>query len=191
MTMQRIRRQTQKFGDLELRNGPSWPSLETLRTDGAKKLLDVLGPGQVGRLRVRKTEYVLMRTETFNALYGQAQDVHRLQGALVLIRQAAQLVLHLKETQGSGKGVVEKVALEHLYDLAVHFPELATEGQAGEKTDGHDPGASELGDEDDEFELDPARVTRPHFEHYGGEDSPLKKSAREQAKGHTEPGTGS
>ncbi len=166
MTLQETIKQAQKHWDGELRPGPSWPSLESLRTEGAKKLFSVLGIGQVGRLQTQKAEYVIMRTETFNALYGEARDVRRLQGALMLVRQAVQLVLHLGEPQQSGKIAVEKIAVEHLRDLVVQFPELKTNGaepRAYSPADLREDSTSEDVTQDtmDDFELDPARVTRP------------------------------
>jgi hypothetical protein len=134
-----------------------------MRTEGAKKLLASLGPGQVGRLRVRNTDYVLMRAETFDALYGQAQDVHRLQGALVLLRQAVQIVLHLGKSQDSEKFVVEKVAIEHLHDLAVQFPELATGvfEEGDQESEDDEGGVAEASPRASTFILDPTLVKRP------------------------------
>jgi hypothetical protein len=112
-----------KVARLQLRPGPSWTSLEKFRTGGAKRLPEDLPEGQVGHLRVKNTNFVIMRTETFNQIYGLAQDVDRLKGALALVRQAVQLVFH---TDAEGHGM----ALQHLRDLAFQFPELETETPA-------------------------------------------------------------
>jgi hypothetical protein len=146
-----------KVARLKLRPGPSWTSLEKFRTGGAKRLPEELPEGQVGHLRVKNTNFVIMRTETFNQIYGLAQDVDRLKGALALVRQAVQLVFH---TNAEGHAM----ALLHLRDLAFQFPELETETPAAlplefdadeEATDG-----APLADAD---EFDVTKIQRPTF----------------------------
>ena len=98
---------------LALRSGPHWDSFEQFRMGGPKQLEAGLGRGQVGELRVKGRDYVIMERETFNQLYGLAQDIRRLRHAMVLVRQAAQLVLH---TSGA------RMAIEHLRDLTAYLP---------------------------------------------------------------------
>jgi hypothetical protein len=144
---------------LSVTAGPYWESFEQFRVAGPKQLQERLGPDAIGRLNVKGQEYVIMRSETFNRLYGLAQEVRRLSRGLLLIRQAVQLVLH---TDGA------KVAVEHLRDLTFQLPDLRMEGhkprdltfEAGEEAD-----EREL-PEGNDFEIDPARVRRPAF---GGE----------------------
>jgi len=100
-----------------LEPGPRWPSLEQLRKGGGSELKSTLGPNQVGRLRARDAEFVIVRSETWNKTYGLARDVSRLQGALILVRQAIQLAFRIKD-KGDQDGV--RIALDHL-------PELKTE----------------------------------------------------------------
>lgn len=71
---------------VHLRPGPHWRSFEQFRTGGVDRLREELGPDQVGRLNVKDQEFVIMRAQTFNRLYGVAQDVPRLIQQLRLIR---------------------------------------------------------------------------------------------------------
>lgn len=142
-------------GVFALDPGPRWPSLEQLRKEGAKQLLEKLGPDQVGRLRVRNTEYVIMRTETWNKTYGLARDVSRLQGTLVLVRQAVQLVVHARDEGGI------TMALDHLRDLAFHLPWLKMEPQPSRELAFPDDREEES--ETGAAEIDPKRIKRPAF----------------------------
>lgn len=141
-----------------LHPGPYWDSFEQFRTGGAQQLQTRLGPEQVGRIRVKGQEYVIMRSQTFNRLHGLAQDIHRLRRALLLIRQAVQLVMH---TGGA------KLAVEHLRDLTFQLPELQTLAAAPRRelvfADDERAAEDEGGGDEPDFELDPARVRRPAF----------------------------
>jgi hypothetical protein len=142
---------------LTLTAGPRWDSFEQFRTGGPRQLQDRLGPGVVGRLKVKDQDYVIMRSQTFSRLYGLAQEVRRLGHGLLLIRQAVQLVL---QTNGA------RVAIEHLRDLTLRLPDQPAERltlreltfDADERTDDPVPPAGEP-----DFELDPAKIARPVF----------------------------
>jgi len=141
-----------------LEPGPRWPSLEQLRKGGANELKNKLGLNQVGRLRVRDVEFVIVRSETWNKTYGIARDVSRLQGALILVRQAIQLAFRIKDKDDQD-GV--RIALDHLSELTYRLPELKTESpipRALTFDDTHDEDV-DTGD----VELDPTRVKRPRF----------------------------
>ncbi len=99
-----------------LEPGPRWPSLEQLRKGGANELKSTLGPNQVGRLRARDAEFVIVRSETWNKTYGLARDVSRLQGALILVRQAIQLAFRIGDKDDQD-GV--RIALDHLLQGAL------------------------------------------------------------------------
>ncbi len=143
-----------------LRSGPHWDSFEQFRMGGPKQLEAGLGRGQVGELRVKGRDYVIMERETFNQLYGLAQDIRRLRHAMVLVRQAAQLVLH---TSGA------RMAIEHLRDLTAYLPGLTTERAAAprelafDEDEREDDVEGESAGEEPGFELDPGRVRRPAF----------------------------
>lgn len=111
-----------------------------------------VGAEDIGRLSVKDAEFVIMRAETFNKLYGQAQDVGRLARALRLVRQAVQLVIH---TEGS------RTALEHLDDLTQSLPG----GESDEPRRRIDLvfEQDELADAGDaeKVEIDPACIPRP------------------------------
>lgn len=144
---------------LELQPGPRWGSFEELRADGSSGLQRRLAEDHIGRLNVKGHEFVIMRTHTFNRLYGQAQEVGRLSRGLLLIRQAVQLVLHTDRA---------KVAVDHLHDLAYLLPDLNVEQapQPGELYFAEDERA-DGGDEVMGVELDPRRVRRPQFGNAG------------------------
>jgi hypothetical protein len=148
-------RRANEPGPLALRHGPRWSSLEQLRKVGARQLGAQLGPDQVGWLRVRDREFVIIDAKTWHKVYGCAREVNRLQGTLVLIRQAIQLMFHVKKESGG-----TDLALQHLSDLVFRVPELSVETP--------DPGDltfEDAGDDEDvavgNLELDPKRVKRP------------------------------
>ncbi len=141
-----------------LEPGPRWPSLEQLRKGGATELKNKVGPNQVGRLRVREVEFVIVRAETWNKTYGIARDVSRLRGALILVRQAIQLAFRIRDKDDQD-GV--RIALDHLSELTYRLPELKTETPIPRDLtfdDTHDEDV-DTGD----VELDPTRVKRLRF----------------------------
>lgn len=103
-------------------DGPRWSSIDQLRKEGARKLEDRLGPDQIGWLRARNNDYVIMRSPTWHKVYARAQEVNRLEGTLVLIRQAIKLVFTSKK-EG------EQLALDHLSDLIFQVPELSIQSR--------------------------------------------------------------
>jgi len=136
----------------DLRPGPYWASFEQFRVRGVDGLREELGPDQVGQLNVKGDEFVIMRSEAFNGLYGTAREIDRLSNQLHLIRQAIQLLL---ESGGS------ELAVQHVADLVAQLPNLAA----------HRPQKTELVFDEDEqlqpsdyapgdldFELDSAKV---------------------------------
>lgn len=120
-------------------DGPRWSSIDQLRKEGARKLEERLGPDQIGWLRARNNEYVIMRAPTWHKAYARAQEVNRLEGTLVLIRQAIKLVFTSKK-EG------ERLALEHLSDLVFQVPELVVQS--------HEPSELVFDDIDDTDEED-------------------------------------
>jgi hypothetical protein len=106
-------------------------------------------------LNVKGDEFVIMRSDAFNGLYGTAREIDRLSNQLHLIRQAVQL---LQESDGS------QLAVQHVADLVAQLPSLAGHRlQKSELVFDADeqlhPSDYEPGDLD--FELDPARIPRP------------------------------
>ncbi len=139
-----------------LRPGPHWVSFEQFRVRGVEGLREELGPDQVGRLNVKGDEFVIMRSEAFNGLYGTAREIDRLGNQLHLIRQAVQL---LQESGGS------ELAVRHVADLVAQLPDLA--GRRLQKTElvfdeDEQLRSSDYAPGDLDFELDPAKV-RPHW----------------------------
>ncbi|GAC1406192.1 MAG: hypothetical protein NVSMB52_19760 [Chloroflexota bacterium] len=99
---------------VDLQSGPCWTSFEQFRLSGVDGVREQLGPNQIGRLSVKGDEFVFMRSETFNNLYGLAQEIDRFSHQIHLIRQAVEL---LQQNRGSD------VAIEHVSDLVAGFPQ--------------------------------------------------------------------
>lgn len=136
----------------EFQPGPYWASFEQFRLNGVDGLRDGLGPDQVGRLNVKGEEFVIVRSETFNRLYGAWQEIDRRSHQLLLIRQAVGL---MDETHGSPR------AIEHLRDLMDQVPEHAV--HSGPQTElvfdeAERAQPEDYTPDDQEFELDQARV---------------------------------
>lgn len=136
----------------DLHPGPYWASFEQFRVRGVDGLREELGTDQVGRLNVKGDEFVIMRSEAFNGLYGVAREIDRVSNQLHLIRQAVQL---LQESGGS------ELAVQHVADLVAQLPDLAVRRPhktdlAFDEDERFQPSDCEPGDLD--FELDPAKV---------------------------------
>lgn len=143
-----------------LRPGPRWSSLDRLRQLGAKRLIEDLKPGYVGHIKVKNQEYVIVHAQTFDEMYGLAQEIGRLSRGMLLVRQAVQLVLRMKhdhDREGS------EIAFQHLHDLTFQLPELATEPAPSRELVFDEDDHVEHSDEEWDFELDPAQVKRPTF----------------------------
>jgi hypothetical protein len=140
-----------------LQPGPHWASFEQFRLNGADGLREELGSEQIGRLNVKGDEFVILRSEAFNSLYGTVREINRLSNQLRLIRQAVQL---LQESRGS------EVAVQHVADLVAQLPNLAA--RRPQKTDlvfdkDERFQSSDYGPGDLDFELNPAKV-RPTWQ---------------------------
>lgn len=155
------RHQVGEVSDPAIQPGPHWDSFEQLRVRGLKDLQEPLQPRQIGWLKVKDQQFVLMNAETFHRLYGLAQDTGRLSRELLLIRQAVDLLHSVSSLDG------QKVAMEHLRELTSEFAGVSTEPAPGHRDLIFDD--DELANEAEvagaaDFELDPTRVARPRFE---------------------------
>lgn len=73
---------------LELRQGPAWASFEQFRNEGYRALEQVK-EGAVASLVTKTGKYRVLSEKDFQEVYGLTQEVHRLGGALRLVRLAA------------------------------------------------------------------------------------------------------
>ncbi len=78
---------------IQLRQGPVWPSWEQFRLTGSRGLDQQIPAGIVGRLRTKQGEFACLRWTDFDRLYGLAQDVQRLSRGVMLLHQAAEVVM--------------------------------------------------------------------------------------------------
>jgi hypothetical protein len=133
--------------------------MERFRRDGARRLVEEVKPGFVGRIKVRNQDYVVIHAKTFDDLYGLAQEMGRLSHGFLMVRKVVQLVLHMKHDHEASE-----IAFELLQDLTVELPELKTRPAAKRELvlDEDDEQVND-GNEDWDFELDPAQVKRPTF----------------------------
>jgi hypothetical protein len=135
--------------------GPYWSSLDMLRDDEANALDQHLGPHQIGELNLHEDRYVIMRRQLFNDLYGLAQDVDRLRNGLLFFRQELQMAAQLP-----GNVLV----LHNVSDLAVKFPDLGVVSARAFPPlvfdDNEQAKEIDLGNEEDDYELDPAKIWR-------------------------------
>jgi hypothetical protein len=106
----------------------------------------------VGWLQIRNKRFAVMNAATFNHIWGLARAAEQLSGAVVLVRQAVQLVLRTP---------TDSLAIQHLRDLTVHLEDVN-----GKPLDVHlqlhfDPDEQADGTDFSDLELDPAKVRRP------------------------------
>src|SRR5687768_16018391 len=78
---------------VQVRPGAYWGSFEQLRVAGPTAITEAVQAGSIGRLRIRDHEYVVMTWSDFDRLYGAARDVERLSQGVLLLRQAANVVM--------------------------------------------------------------------------------------------------
>lgn len=132
-----------------LRSGPSWPSFEKFRTEGANALESVKG-GTVATLQTKTGQYRILEEHDFQALLGLARDVERLRGGLSVV---------VKAVRGVQKHPDDPESLDLLLETVMmlgSLPELPT--RTG--FDHLSPEGLDV-DPDDEVTLDPDQIKRP------------------------------
>ena len=131
-----------------LQGGPSWPSFEKFRTEGAKAL-ESLKDGKVATLHTKTGQYRILEEGDFQKLLGLARDVERLRGGLRVVAQAVRVVQKHRD-EDTLKLLADAVT------MMGSLPELPTR-------DGLDPLFPEGFnlEPDDEVELDPNQIGRP------------------------------
>lgn len=138
--------------DLHLQIGPSWTSFEQLRLGGGGGLVESISPGTVGRLITKEAEFAILLWRDFDRLYGLARDVQRLAQGVVLLRQAAEVVL---------KSADKELGIQMIRDMSLHY-QLPQVGQAALP-----PVEGELDQEqvdaDRELDLDTFVAPRPNW----------------------------
>ena len=107
--------------DVALRPGKTWNSFEQFRVEGGAGLVESVPEGTVGFLRIRETEFAILRRRDLSRILGIAQDVRRLSRGIPLLKQAAELVL---------KSTDQELAIRHFTELTVTFPDVVTSAPA-------------------------------------------------------------
>lgn len=82
---------------VHLTPGPVWGSWEQFRIAGSRGLSESLPLGSVGRLRTKHGEFACLRWSDFDRIYGLSRDVHRLSQGVMLMHQAAEVVLRSED----------------------------------------------------------------------------------------------
>ena len=75
----------------DIQSGPSWPSFEKFRTEGAKAL-ETLKKGKVATLHTKTGQYRILEEHDFQKLLGLARDVERLRGGMRILMQTVRVV---------------------------------------------------------------------------------------------------
>jgi hypothetical protein len=145
-------------GVFTLQQGPHWRSFDRFKKLGPRALIDALPEGHVGQLNAKEYQFIIVRAETWNQVYGLARDVSRFQRGILLVRHAAKLLFRVKEDP---EGL--DVAFDLLRDLTFQLPNLPTGPAPTRELDFSADERVELADDDEGFELDPTRVERPDF----------------------------
>lgn len=141
--------------EVDLRPGPHWGSFEQFRVNGVDGLLNALQEDQVGTLDVKNQQFVLLRANSFQRLLGLARDADRLSHSLHALLQAVAL---LRETDAS------QAALEHVCEFADLFTPLVSPAPTRSRELVFDANEQcEVPIEELDFELDPAKVSRPQW----------------------------
>lgn len=140
---------------LSLVQGPHWTSFEKLRVQGAGALSQIR-PGTVGSLTSKGCQFRVLCEDDFQFLYGLARDVDRVhQGLRVVLAAVRTVQKHPDQT--SVDTLIETALL--LGDSPVLPTRLRFESLQPEKSEAI---VSEVEDEEDEVELNPAVVRRPY-----------------------------
>ena len=147
-----------------LQNGPIWRSFDRFKHQGAHELEQRLPEGQIGRLNVKGGEFVIVRADTWNQVYGLARDVSRFKHGVSLVKEAVKLFLHVEnDPEGS------KVAVGLLRELSYHMPYLPTEGVPDRALVFTEEERASV-DDDLDFDLRPMDSTHPSFVRELGQD---------------------
>ena len=135
-------------GKATLSPGSSWGSYEQFRLSGSTGLIDGVPENRVGFLRVRDVEFVILRRTDFDRLVGLAADAVRLMRGIPLFQSAVELVAR-------NEGGNRELALRHLQNLTITFPELVSPSPPTF------PDVEVVGEDPNAEELDPATVQMP------------------------------
>lgn len=142
-----------------LKKGSFWKSFDLFRRQKPKQLEAALPEGYIGRLNVQGTEFVIVRSTTFDQVYGLARDVSRLSQGLLLVRMAAQVITHIGSDDEEGVRVVADL----IRNLTFQIPNLPTESAPSQEITFSDKERAELSDDDLDFDLTPRTSTHPSF----------------------------
>lgn len=142
-----------------LKSGPFWKSFDLFRRQKPKQLEAILPEGCIGRLNVQGTEFVIVRSSTFNQVYGLARDVSRLSQGLLLVRMAAKVITHIGSNDEEGVRVVADL----IKNLTFQIPNLPTESAPAQEMALSETERAEISDDDLDFDLAPRTSTHPSF----------------------------
>ncbi len=132
----------------DIQSGPSWPSFEKFRTEGAKAL-ESLKKGKVATLHTKTGQYRILEEHDFQKLLGLARDVERLRKGMRILMQTVRVVQKHPDVESLN-------LLAQTVTMLGSLPELPTsEGFEPLLPEGIDL------DPDDEVELDLAQIKRP------------------------------
>jgi len=114
-------------------------------------MLRGIGDNTVGWLQIKDRRFAILSAGTFNQLWGLARAAEELSGSVVLVREAAQLVLRTP---------TDSLAVQLLRDLTVHLGDVA-----GQPLDVHQQMAFDPEEQPDQadfsdVELNPVKARR-------------------------------
>lgn len=139
---------------IKLQQGPSWPSFEKFRNEGAKSL-ESIKDGTVATLHTKTGQYRIVEEHDFQELLGLARDVARLRGGLSLVMKAVRVV---QKHPDNDSLELLATSVTMLGDL----PELPTRSNF----DYLSPEDEDI-DLDDEVTLEPDQIERPLSDYTG------------------------
>jgi len=131
-----------------LQAGPTWPSFEKFRAEGAKALNSV-NQGVVATLHTKTGQYRILEEQDFQKMYGLARDVDRLRSGLRVVALAVRAAQKNPVPENLDL-LAEAVA------MVGSLPELPTRSGFAPLV----PEGLEL-EQDDEVILNPDQIERP------------------------------
>lgn len=136
---------------VQLHQGPVWPSWEQFRLAGSRGLDTQIPLGTVGRLITKHGEFACLRWRDFDRIYGLAQDVQRLSQGVMLLHQAAEVVMR-SEQLDLGIKMIRDLTLQYQLPAVAKTPLPPLDVETEEDDAG-----------DDERSLDEFAPTRPQW----------------------------
>lgn len=135
-------------------HGTYWRSFDRFKTQGAAEIERNVPPGKIGRLNVKGTEFVVVRSETWNEVYGLARDVSRFREGVLTIREAVKLFVHVERDPESSQ-----LAISLLRRLTFQLPNLPTSAPPHRDITFSEQELAAVNDEDLDFDLNPMEST--------------------------------